>query len=440
MEDKELLLKEIKGLIDDSQKEGVKKADLDKTLADLNERIAKLSKPEIDSLPETVNKLIAEQAKLTASVNAMNENANKQEAEKPVSFKQALINAVQESAKNVPSLLSEKSDDNGKRQSMKDYFLKLGNKQTPKMIVKQAIDMLETANGNYVNHIRLTDLDPKFVGIPLTIYPHVTDWMPTKGITKKYMSILVVYSYEDGAGTKTEGAAPNQSSFLFKTVEFPSVVIGTYFTLSDETLDDLPEAMEEISIVAPSKIKDNVDYQILGALGDDITTLKGLLAASKRTAFASATTYAGLIPGANLVDALLTMGMQGEVSKYPLDTIVMNPIDILKLGAVKDQLDNSISDRRIVYSTLGAPIALGGMVIRKNSNIPANAAVVLKNDMVQIGDRKQMQLEIGYNGTDFTEGQKTVRISVRLAFAVRDPLAVIYCADLAAAVTDITVI
>ena len=49
-----------------------------------------------------------------------------------------------------------------------------------------------------------------------------------------------------------------------------------------------------------------------------------------------------------------------------------------------------------------------------------------------------MTMEIGYNGTDFTEGQKTVVLKTRLAFAVRDEAAVIYCSGLAAAVSAIT--
>lgn len=441
MEDKEKLLLEIKGLIADSTKEGVKKADLEKTIAELNEKIAKLSKPEIDSLPEAVNKLIEATAANAAAIKAMGEVAQKIQVEKPMTFKDALIAAVQESAKAVPSLITEKTDEDGnKRQSLKEYFNKLGQKNTPKMVAKIAVDMLESNNGNYVNQMRLTELDPTRVSIPLTIYPHVTDWMPSKGITKPKMSILVVYTYVDGAGTKIEGAAPAQSSFLFKTVEFAAVVIGTYFTLSDETLDDLPEAMEEIAIVAPSKIKDNVDSQILGSAGDDITTIKGILAASKKTDFLSASTYATMFLSPSLVDTIATMSLQGETNKYFMDTVIMNPIDIAKLSGYKDQLDNSITDRRISFNALGQPIAIAGLIIRKNSNIAANTAIVLQNNMVQIGDRKQMTLEIGYNGTDFTEGQKTVKISVRLAFAVRDPAAVIYCADLAAATSDLKIV
>ncbi len=40
-----------------------------------------------------------------------------------------------------------------------------------------------------------------------------------------------------------------------------------------------------------------------------------------------------------------------------------------------------------------------------------------------------MTMEIAYNGTDLTEGQKTVVVKVRVAFAVRDKAGVIYSDD-----------
>jgi len=438
MEDKEKLLLEIKALITESTKDGVKKADIDRTVSELNEKIAKLSNPEIDKLPEAVNKLIAEQAKLTASVAALVEPAKKED-DKPVSFKQALLDAVAEAAKNVPSLISERTENGHQKLSMKEYFLKLGNKQTPEMVVKAAVDMSQAniVNSN-VNTVRLTDLDPNRVGTPLAVYAHVQDWMPVKPVTERYMSILVVYSYEDGAGTKTQGSTATKSSFLLKTVEFVTATIGTKFRVTDESLDDLPEIMQEIAIVAPSKIKDNVDYQILGSAGDDTSTIKGILAASKKTDFASATTYAATIPNANKVDVVSLMKDQGETSKYILDTVILNPLQVRKLAAEKDQLDNSKIDRRVTFDALGEPVAMCGLLIRRNTNLADNAAIVLAQNMVQIGDRQQMSLEVGYDGNDFTEGWKTVRINVRLAFAVRDPLAVIYCSDIDTAVSDIT--
>ena len=438
MEEKELLLKEIKGLIADSTKENVNKADLDKTIKDLNAKIEKLSKPEIDSLPEIVNKLIAEQAKLTASVNAMNEASNKKE-EKPMTLKESLIAAAVEAGKNVPNLLVEREVNGVKKLSIKEYFNKMGNKNTPEMVVKVGVDMLQsTIVQSNVNTVGLTRLDPQTVGTPLAVYQHVVDWMPVKPIDGKFMSILVVYDYQDGSGTKTQGSTALKSSFLLKTVEFVSATIGTKFRVSDESLADLPQVMDEIARVAPSKIKDNIDYQILGSAGDDTTTLKGLYAASKHTDFASATTYAAKVPNAGKIDVLSMMKDQAETSKYIVDHIIINPLDVRLLAAEKDQLDNSKIDRRVTFDALGEPLAICGMLIKRNTNQTANTVAVVAKDQLQIGDRMEMRLEIGYDGNDFTEGYKTIIVNVRLAFAVRDPLAVIYCDALDTAVSLIT--
>jgi hypothetical protein len=62
---------------------------------------------------------------------------------------------------------------------------------------------------------------------------------------------------------------------------------------------------------------------------------------------------------------------------------------------------------------------------------------VVDQAQLMIGIRKDMTMEIGYNSTDLTEGQKTVVIKVRNAFGVRDKAAVIYSDDIS---TDVTAI
>ena len=442
MNEKELLEK-IQGLIADSTKGVITEKELNARVADINKQLEVLNNKadnhvEVKSLKESVDALIQATADNAAAIKAMTEAPKGNQENKPISLKDALMEAVMEASKNVPSLISENTEGGRKKISMRDYFLKLGNKQTPEMVIK-AVDMSQAniVNSN-VNTVRLTDLDPNRVGTPLSVYAHVLDWMPTKPVAGKYMSILVVYSYSDGAGTKTQGSTATQSSFLLKTVEFVTATIGTKFRVSDESLDDLPEIMQEIALVAPSKIKDNVDYQILGSAGDDTSTIKGILAASKKTDFTGSTTYAQSIPAANKVDVIALMKDQAETSKYIVDTVMLNPLQVRKLAAEKDQLDNSKTDRRVTFDALGEPLAINGLMIRRNTNIAEAAVVVCASNMLQIGDRKQMTLEVGYDGNDFTEGWKTVRINVRLAFAVRDPLAVIYCSDIDAAVSDIT--
>ena len=190
------------------------------------------------------------------------------------------------------------------------------------------------------------------------------------------MSVLVAYSYEDGAGTKTEGSAPSKSSFLFKTIEFKAFTIGTYFTLSDETLDDLDEAMDEISMVAPDKINDNVDSQILGSAGDDSTALAGILTATKNTPFVPGT-YSGQVKGANHIDVLAKMKLSCLANKYRPDTVLLDPDDIDNIAALKDGLDNSILDRRVRFDSMGNPVAIAGMRIIASTSVAQNTAIVL---------------------------------------------------------------
>jgi len=430
---KDLLLQEIKaevqGLIDDSQKENVTKADLDSKVSEINNKIeSSLDNEGMRALKESVDELVQNSSDNTAAIKALTEKAAQTIDEAPKDFRSALKAAI---LTKKDLVLTEKNDDNGQRLSLKDYFTEKGNKQTP--VFKVAVDMLESniVQSN-VATVRLTELDPNRVGIPLTVYPHVLDWIPSRGIAKPYMSVLVAYSYEDGVGTKTEGSAPSKSSFLFKTVGFSAFTIGTYFTLSDETLDDLDETLDEISIVAPDKIQDNVDEQVLGALGNDTTALAGLLTANKNTAFVP-TTYAGSVAGANLIDVFTKMKLSALANKYRPDTIILNPNTIDNIAAIKDQLDNSIMDRRIRFDNMGNPVAIAGMRIVAATDMVEGTGVVLSSAQLLIGKRREMTMEIGYNGTDFTEGQKTVVINIRIAFAVRDKAAVIYSDGLDAA-------
>lgn len=435
---------QVKALILDSKKDMVSEEDVEKRVKKLNEDIKKLTSEQIDKLNKSVEKLLADNKvseealkDIGAELKELKEKGTKTKGEsKRVSFRKALENAFMEK-KDV--ILKEKDDDYGKRFSLKDYFD--SHEGTPTLTLK-AVDMLES---NIVQaevaNIRLTDLDPNRVGTPLAIYQHAFDWIPSRNITRPYMSILVVYDYQDGAGTKTEGSAPNKSSFLLKTVQFPSFVIGTYGTLSDETMDDLPEVMDEIALVFPSKIKDNVDGQLLGTSGDDSSALGGLFSNSvspvKHTDF-DTTTYENTVEsGGNMVDLIGTMMLQVETAKYRPNVVIMNPADIKKLTEQRDANDNSISDRRVKYDVTGRASMVSGLRIIPSTSITADTMAVLDLSQLVIGKRRDMTMKIGFNGTDLTEGQQTVVINVRLAFSVRDAVAVCYSDSIAA---DIVII
>ena len=75
---------------------------------------------------------------------------------------------------------------------------------------------------------------------------------------------------------------------------------------------------------------------------------------------------------------------------------------------------------------------VSGLRIIPSTSITADTMAVLDLSKLQIGRRRDMRMKIGYNGTDLTEGQQTVVVDVRLAFACRDAAAVCYSDSVAA--------
>ena len=442
--DKDALLKDIEQLIAKSTEGTASKEELDKKVEAINSQLKELNTKEdnheeVKDLKDSVDKLITAMSATNDALKAQGEEMKSlteqgkkvEKNEKPLSFRDALKEGIM-AKKDI--LLKEKDDDYGKRLSLKDYFD--NHEGTPTISINKAEFLESTIVQAEVANIRLTELDPNMVGIPLAIYQHAFDWIPSRNITRPYMSIMVAYSYSDGAGTKTEGSANTISSFLLKTVQFPSFVIGTYATLSDETLDDLPEVLDEIATVFPSKIKDNVDGQLLGTAGDDSSALGGLFSNSvspvKHTDFDTTTYENTVAAGGNMVDLIGTMALQVETAKYLPNAVIMNPADIKKLTEQRDANDNSISDRRVKYDATGRASMVSGLRIIPSTSITADTMAVLDLNQLVIGKRRDMTMKIGYNASDITEGQQTVVINVRLAFACRDAVAVCYSDSVAA--------
>ena len=429
---KEALLTQIKGLIDESKNGVVTEKELNKRIDNINEQLKELNSKdnnheEVKALKDSVANLLEATQDNTAAIKAMVDKANNPKPEAPKTFRAALEEAVMEKKDIV---LTEKNDDFGKRLSLKEYFTEKGNQTSPTFTVKAAVDMLVSNIAQpKVPDIRLTELDPQRVGIPLTIYPHVMMWVPSKRIKRPTMSILVVYTYEDGSGTKTEGSASSKSSFLLKTVEFKSFFIATHFTLSDETLDDLDEVMDEISVTAPSKILDKVDTKVLGTTGDDSTDIAGLYTSTKHTDFATAT-YTDTQENASIIDLVSKAKLQCEGNKYLPDAVVMNPSDIEKLSGLQNAFEDSKLDRRMSYDNIGQPTFIKGLRIIASTAQAANTLAVIDSKQLMMGIRNDMTMEIGYNGTDLTEGQKTVVLKLRVAFGVRDKAGVIYSSNI----------
>jgi hypothetical protein len=430
--DEKQLLAAIEKAVKDAATGMISQKDLDLRVKSLNDEIAKLTSEKIDELAGKVEKLTKDNENLVIASKAQGEELTKLKMGNstevtPKTFAEAIKAAV---LAKKDLYLKEVSDDNGKRLSFKDYFSR--NRSTGTIEIDKAVDMLQSnIVGNYVANLRLTQLDPMRVGIPLVQYPHALDVIPIRPIQKPYMAMLVVGTYVDGAATKTEGNAATQSSFLLTTQSFTAFNIATYFTLSDETLDDLEEVMAEIATVAPDKLNAAIDAKIFADAGNGSSDIRGLFVNAATCTDFVAATYGGTVIGANLIDLIDKMKLNIQLENYNPDVVGLNDVDLSKFRGLKDQLDNSIMDRRVTYNAMGDVVSICGLAVIRNNKITADTCFVGDSKQYQIGLRKGMSMEIGLNAADFTEFQKTVRLSVRLAFGVRDKAAFQYCAAMA---------
>lgn len=433
---KEALLEEIKGLVKESTKGVITEKELNTKIEAINDQLKAINEKEdnhaeVKAMKESVDNLIVAVSENAGAIKALTEMKHVPGGEQPKNFRDALKAAIMEHSDRV---LTEKEDNNGKRQSLKEYFEK-GNQTSPVFTVKSAVDMLQSnIVGSNVATVRLAELDPMRVSIPLSVYQHAQDWMPSRGINKPTMSLLVVYDYENGAGTKTEGSDSSKSSFKLKTVEFKAFYISTHFVLSDETLDDLDEVLDEIALVAPDKIKGAVSGKILGTAGDDSSDIAGLFTANKKTDFAGT---ADSVIGASVIDVIQQAKLEAESNGYRPSDVILSPLEISNIAAERNELNDSRRDNRVVFNTIGEPTFICGLAVKKSSDIADGSLAVLDTMQTRIGIRKDMTMEILYNGTDATEGQKTAVLKTRVAFGVRDKAAVIYVANITTAINTI---
>jgi TolA-binding protein len=439
----------VREVMKDATKGAIGEKELTEKLKEVNLAIKELTNQQIVELKTSVEKMVkdnevafnsamataTETIKLQgAEIKKLSENTGRRGGEAVKSFREAMREAIMEKK----DVVSEVNDENGKRLSIKQYFDN-GNKNAT-FTIKVAVDMLQSnIVGSGVNEYRLTDSDPNRVSIPLAVYPHVIDVFSVKNMSRPFMSLLVVVNYEDGAATKAEGVASGKSSFTLETKLFKAVTIATHYKLSDETLDDLEEVLDEISAIGPDKVLSAMDRKVLGTTGDDVSDIKGIRttgSTGKSTAFVAAT-----VPDtadAKIADLIMGTKLQAEEAGYKPNVVIISPELEYLMGAEKDTTENSRQDRRIAFDNIGRPSFVGGLRIVSNGEMPSNQLVTLDNKLAWIGRRKDMTMEIGYDGNDLTEGKKTVVIKIRVAFGVRDKAGVIWVSAVDNMIAQIT--
>jgi len=296
---------------------------------------------------------------------------------------------------------------------------------------KAAVDMTTALGFGNVAAGYWTKYLPQ-VELPLPLITHAMDIFQVIPVTGKYFGIPYHLTYTNGADTKSENSAADESSFLMATYDVKVFDIRTYFRLSKNSLEDVNQLIAFINMNAYEYIQSKIDSKIFSAAGDNSTDIKGLFAAQNSTAF-SAATYSATVQNPNEIDLIAKMKLQGSYKNFIPDLTVAHKNSIELIQGYKDTLNNSINDRRVQFTNGGIAQAVYGTQLSQNDNVGTDGLWVGTRKTGIIGLRQDVQAQITVDATDAKAGMITIVFDTRLGFGATNALPNVYCSGVAAA-------
>lgn len=361
------------------------KGQIDNITKSIDAKIEKSNVEVVNSIEVKASEIVKyEVAEITTKLNDRLdafEVANKKQfnSQKPVSFKSALKEALENGAIDG---------------------LKKGHSQSARFEVKA--DM--TVGADFTGEVIPADRVPGYKFDP-TRPVHIRQLLSIGSTQSDVVRYVKESGYTNGAAITAEGATFAQSDFDMTAVNANVKKIGTYFRISEEMLADTPQLTSYLSARAPEKLLEVEDANIL--TGSD---LGGII--NSAPAFAAGD-YADTVESANQFDVIVASLNQLALLNYNADTILLNPTDFHKILLLKDTTNNYLKDQ--VYGGL-TPVFMGVRVVL-NSAISAGDFLIGNFSVgTQLWVRQGVNVEFfREDGTNVRDGFVTVRVSERIA-------------------------
>jgi len=178
---------------------------------------------------------------------------------------------------------------------------------------------------------------------------------------------------------------------------------------------------------------------VLGSGGDNTDTPYGLADTGKFTAYNTALRQ-GAVQKANIVDVIKNAILQAEIAEKSVNTVMLNPVDIAIIEALKDADNNIIRQAGLVVDATGRLSYIYGLRVVRTKKVTANTAWLVNSaESVQFGDKYNFRVRMGYDkDSDFSKNIVTIQPEVSMAIGLGDPLQIIYISSITAAETALS--
>lgn len=428
--------KEILEALDEKLKGVATKAEIDAIRNEFKTQIENIEKGITAEELETVKSAI--EAKL---VKQWEEVAKLTTKENKSVVKRSFRDAVKETIINSENV--EKYTDGAGNER---YRIKGLNSPKAEVEFKVAVDM-NTANAVRPGGLpgmsigSLTDYGMTPQQLPLTMDTHFIGAFASQTTTEKYFGVIIEGTETDGSDVKAETSVAGDSSYLFSTKEFKVFDFAVKFRVHQNTLDDIDNVMSRIETIGVDRLMSKIDYYVLGSAGDNSATPYGILNAGYFTAY-DTTLRAGEVVTANIVNVIKNGVLQARKLNRAVDTVLLNSSDAAEIEDLKDANSNTVALAGIRLDATGKLAYIYGLRVLINDKVTTNTFVLCNYaESIQFGIREDMGVRMGYDQTtDFSKKIVTIQIEARLAIGIGHAETIIYCSDIAAAATALSVV
>jgi HK97 family phage major capsid protein len=347
-------------------------------------------KSAVEPVEAVVNEVKGNTAKMQEQLDDISTKLEKSAIQKSVSTKGELRSALEEGFETLKKMKGRKSGES--------YVIELKN-----FTLKEPIDMNfgDSVDGQVPQAERIVGLN----GIPVRPLS-LLSLAQFRNTSSNKIEWVYKLGAEGDAGQTAEGADKNQRSWEMK-VDSVSVKKTTAYTkVTDEMLEDIDFLLAEIQKDLADQLLRAVEDGVLRGDGED-EELLGLI--EMATTF-DAGAAAGTITNPNAIDVIDAAKVQvmSAFQSTP-NYVLMNPYDVLALRAAKvdNESRNDYAYRAGLIVENGVT-RIAGLPVVETFLMEAGEFVVGDFTKFNIAQKKGLNIEIGYDGNDFTKNFKTI--------------------------------
>jgi HK97 family phage major capsid protein len=228
-----------------------------------------------------------------------------------------------------------------------------------------------------------------------------------------------------------DGKIKLSSKWIEQTL--PVKKIGVYGKVTTELMADLPQLISYIKNSLMKRLGVKMEQELLTGLGtgDDIKGAKTLA-----TAF-SAGALANVVSAPIEFDVLTAIALQVEVAHGVPTGVFIHPSTWAKMKTLKDE--NGMPIWKQYVDPISKTIIFDGMEIVTSTAVTAGEFIAGDLSVLNVLFREQLSVQIGLDGSDFTNNLKTILVETRLVqFASANDTPCLVKGTFAAAITDLT--